>query len=207
MVAGAGRSAAGAGDGVHAVGTEAEPGYRALLSSLLGLRPAPATERFDRVLAQLTAAGRLDPQEAAELRWWQRESLREVDDYLTETVPAALAAVAGAPARADEAQRMAETAWQAATAGEVPADPAPDPGPAPPERPGRAEPAEPTAGVIDLRDSSAAGRRREGGSAADPTPPADTTRPPGPSGRSPLASTRRLLVAGLSALPERPSPA
>ncbi len=91
------------------------PAYADLLGSLLSLRPDAATERFDALLAELLAAGHLDPADARELRWWQRESVRAVGDFLAETAPDLLAGLESSQRQADESVSAAALAWELAT--------------------------------------------------------------------------------------------
>lgn len=161
-----------------------EAAYAELVAAVLALRADPASERFDALLAELTAAGLLDPATARELRWWQRESVRAVGDHLVETVPASLVALDQARGAALDATAMAEQAWHQA-APPRPHAPSPDDG----------------APLVDLR-----GGEDELGD-QDPAQRADASEGrEGQTGTTPLASTRgRLLVAGLSVLPDRPS--
>lgn len=204
------------------------PAYSELLQSLLGLRPDLAGERFDQLLTELLAADRIDPEAARELRWWQRESVRAVSDYLDQTAPALLAALESSYEVAGEATRVAADAWQRATAAE----------------PGHAEAGHDEDGHDDAvhgaeadqpheeRTQTGAGRSHGGSGAAGPVTPghaaggsgADVvidlragrgreTGPTSPSatatlatggGQPAVASPRsRLLITGRSLQPER----
>ena len=101
-----------------------EAAYADLVAAVLTLRADAASDRFDAVLAELTAGGLLDPAAARELRWWQRESVRAVGDHLVDTVPASLVALDRSKAAAVEATAMADQAWSLAT---PPQPPSPDP--------------------------------------------------------------------------------
>lgn len=91
------------------------PAYADLLGALLSLRPDAASARFDALLAELLADGRLDPADARELRWWQRESLRAVGDFLAETAPELLAGLESSQRTAEDAVSVAAEAWELAT--------------------------------------------------------------------------------------------
>jgi hypothetical protein len=170
------------------------------VAAVLALRADAASDRFDALLAELTAGGLLDPAAARELRWWQRESVRAVGDHLVDTVPASLVALDRAKAAAVEATAMADLAWNLAT----------------PSRPSNEDPQDQSL-VVDLRGDesddeaeedpeSQDGQDRE----ADAEPQEQTGETVGREEQnpvSPLTSTRRrLLVAGLSVLPDRPAP-
>lgn len=196
-----------------------EPAYSDLLQSLLSLRPDLAGERFDQLLAELLAADRIDPDAARELRWWQRESVRAVGDYLDRTAPPLLAALETSQTVAEQATRVAAEAWQRATATEPepdrdePEQSYPEQAPDGPVRnvdhdpghrgpagsgDGSLAPAHPTPEVvIDLRT----GRGRGSG----PTPPSATAAP-ATGARQPTVTSRRsrLLITGRSLQPGRP---
>ena len=97
--------------------TSPEALVRGLLEPLLDARRQPATEHFDEALAAALAAGRLTPELARELRFWQRASVHEVTDHVRTVVPAvlpvALTAVAEAGLEADQAAAGALVAWDA----------------------------------------------------------------------------------------------
>lgn len=170
-----------------------EAAYAELVAAVLTLRADAASDRFDAVLAELTAGGLLDPAAARELRWWQRESVRAVGDHLVDTVPASLVALDRAKAAAVEATAMADQAWTLAT---PPQPPSPDP-------------QDPSL-VVDLRrdESDEEPESQDGDDEAEPQE--QTGEMVGREEQttvSPIASTRRrLLVAGLSVLPDRPAP-
>src|SRR3954447_23865606 len=90
---------------------------RALLEPLLDARRHPATDHFDEVLAGALGAGRITPEVARELRFWQRASVHEGSDHVRTVVPAALpaalAAVAASDRDATEAAVGAREAWEA----------------------------------------------------------------------------------------------
>lgn len=97
--------------------TSPEALVRGLLEPLLDARRQPATEHFDEALAGALAAGRITPELARELRFWQRASVHEVTDHVRTVVPAvlpaALSAVADSGLEADEAAAGALDAWAA----------------------------------------------------------------------------------------------
>lgn len=206
-----------------------ESAYTELLGAILALRADAASDRFDALLAELTAAGLIDPAAARELRWWQRESVRAVGDHLAETLPVSLVSIERARVAATEASLMADRAWRRAAAPrpdpprpQPPSPPAPGPD-EPPPGPGspgeRQQPPahEPDPLMVDLRTGPDGPRPgREAGAEPDDLP---TDAPPEPTDpaasvsreeqtvRAPIASTRRrLLVAGLTVLPDRPTP-
>jgi hypothetical protein len=169
------------------------------VAAVLALRADAASDRFDALLAELTAGGLLDPAAARELRWWQRESVRAVGDHLVDTVPASLVALDRAKAAALEATAMADQAWNLAT---PPRSPSPDQ-------------QDPTL-VLDLREDESDDEAevdpesQEIDRGDDAEPEEQTGETVGREEQnpiSPLTSTRRrLLVAGLSVLPDRPTP-
>lgn len=171
-----------------------EAAYAELVAAVLALRADAASERFDTLLAELTTSGLLDHAAARELRWWQRESVRAVGDHLVETVPVSLVALDQARAAALEATLMADRAWNLAA---PPRPPAPD--------------AEGAGLVVDLRsdDETAGGPAEPDDQVGEAPSPESEDEPVGREGRGdapPLTSTRRrLLVAGLSVLPDRPT--
>lgn len=185
------------------------PAYSEVLASLLALRPDPATLRFDTVLSELLAQDRIDPEAARELRWWQRESVRSVGDYLGDTAPALLVALESSRQTAEDAAAAAARAWEQATRPQAP-QPAADPRPA-------ADPPTTTRGtdvVVDLRGTRRAGPdQAPPGDSTDPGQPGPTPPPAPPSARvtaapaptegpSTVASpTRRLLITGRSVHP------
>lgn len=67
--------------------------YAELIVGLIDARDRAAEERFDEELAAAEAAGRIDPQTARTLRWWQRESVRAVVTQAEQVVPTTLQAL------------------------------------------------------------------------------------------------------------------
>jgi hypothetical protein len=98
-------------------GTTPDALVRTLLEPLLDARRQPATDQFDAVLASALGAGRITPELARQLRFWQRASVHEVTDHVRTVVPAVLPAALSALAEADrdatEAAAGAMAAWVA----------------------------------------------------------------------------------------------
>jgi hypothetical protein len=67
--------------------------YADLVAAVLDLRSPTATITFDRALADAVAAGTLADELARELRWLQRESVRDVVTHAAHVLPAALVAL------------------------------------------------------------------------------------------------------------------
>jgi hypothetical protein len=222
--------------------------YAGLLAALGGTRRDPASERFDEELASAEAIGAIDPAVARTLRWWQRESVRAVEDHLQSVLPGLLVGLEVADAEAVEAVAASAESWAAASGGATgrPLPPPPDaPGPVRPvpTGPGPSSPfiAGPSASGPSTGGASTAGGSPQG--PGDPTTPhlrpvdragtddagapqdvsrrrfhpgfappdtaaplAPPTAPPsGPVAHDSLESgapTRRLLVAGLTVLPD-----
>lgn len=173
--------------------------YASLVSALIGVRPDPATARFDLELTAAEAAGAVDPAVARTLRWWQRESVRGAEDHLARVLPDVLESLAAADREAREAVASSAAAWDAATASDGPpplppgpgssvgagSSPAPDRPPAsgadrPPADPGGA----PYLRPVDVGGADAPARtaRPVGplrpGFAPDPPDPSPGSRPP-----------------------------
>src|SRR6478609_4802720 len=70
-----------------------ESAYADLVAGLLDVRTDPATDRFDAELAAAEEDGRVDPQTAKVLRWWQREALRALVDHARTVVPPTMLAI------------------------------------------------------------------------------------------------------------------
>jgi len=204
--------------------------YSDLVAAIVGARRDPATERFDRELAAAEAAGSLDAATARTLRWWQRESVRAVEDHLAAVLPLVLARIDDAASDAAATVAASADSWVAASGATTAAPPHRDdrpddpggvlhaPPPTPPGPAGRAAVGDPSPHLRPVD-------RIEGG-AHDAGPP--LLRPgfaPGapPAMRSAGAAVaqdsvtggappHRLLVAGLTVLTdddlpsERPRP-
>ena len=81
--------------------------YTALVAALLGVRTDYASTRFDAEVTAALAANRLDVATARTLRWWQRESVREVEGYANQVLPVVLATRSDADlAAAIESERV-----------------------------------------------------------------------------------------------------
>jgi hypothetical protein len=205
--------------------------YGSLVEALLGVRADPATARFDAELAAAEAAGTLDPGVARTLRWWQRQSVQGVADHLAGVLPGVLTSLAAAERAAAEMVAASADSWAAATEPPSdrrlpPPDPGPTgpatsedppgfgppgPRPRPPADPGGAPHLRPVdTGPVAPAPATAPPLRPgfvpapAGPPAAPPVPPS-AVRPAGPvahdSGQR-GAPPRRLLVAGLTVLPD-----
>jgi hypothetical protein len=96
--------------------------YTALVAALLGVRTDYASRRFDAEVTAALAANRIDVATARTLRWWQRESVREVEGYAGSVLPTVLAARSDAEiAAAIETDNSAASWLQALTIGPSPA--------------------------------------------------------------------------------------
>jgi hypothetical protein len=99
------------------VGQTDQDRVAALVASLLGVRTDHASARFDAEIEAALTANRLDVQTARALRFWQRASVRAVEDYAGAVLPTVLPALAAAhnanQQGADDTVDAA-TAWDAA---------------------------------------------------------------------------------------------
>jgi hypothetical protein len=208
--------------------------FASLVTALVGVRPDPATARFDAELAAAEAAGVVDPSVARTLRWWQRESVRGVAEHLEGVLPAVLTSLETAERAALDTVTSSASSWAAATESEGgPPLPPPDPDPgsgtpadrgAPPASgpagAARRPPADPGGAPylrpVDIGPATtpappAPRLLRPGFAPPSDTPPTESPTPPsavrpdgpvahdsGPGGAPP----RRLLVAGLTVLPD-----
>ncbi len=91
-----------------------EAAYAALVDALIALRRDPATERFDEYLTHAQQTGRIDEPTARALRWWQRESLRGVQEHLETLLPGLLGQLERADEQARRAVDMSDQAWRSA---------------------------------------------------------------------------------------------
>ena len=89
--------------------------YSDLVAAIVGARRDPATERFDRELAAAEAAGSLDAATARTLRWWQRETVRAVEDHLAAVLPLVLARIDDAESDAVATVAASADSWVAAS--------------------------------------------------------------------------------------------
>jgi hypothetical protein len=102
-----------------------EAAYSDLVAAVLDLRSPTNTIAFDQTLADAVAADQLGEDLARQLRWLQRQSVRDVVDQAASVLPAALVAMekaghAPVPALPDEeAARSAEPGQPAKHAGAV----------------------------------------------------------------------------------------
>jgi hypothetical protein len=88
--------------------------YAALVAALLGVRTDYASSRFDAEVTAALAANRLDVATARTLRWWQRESVREVEGYANRVLPVVLATRSDADATAAIVFDESAASWQQA---------------------------------------------------------------------------------------------
>jgi hypothetical protein len=160
-----------------------EAAYADVVAGLMDARTDPATDRFD---AELTAAeqdGRIDPQTAKVLRWWQRESLRALVEHTRVVLPATLLALEQAKAGADREAAASARSWARASGGQQPSSGWPA-GEADDQEQDQDGPPE------QVRLQGVAASRATG--TEDLTPPTDLTE-----------HRRRLLVAGLTRVSDR----
>jgi hypothetical protein len=92
-----------------------EVAYADLVAGLLDVRTDPATERFDAELAAAEDAGRIDPQTAKVLRWWQRETLRAVVEHAQAVFPPTLLALEQSATWADREVDVSSRSWARAS--------------------------------------------------------------------------------------------
>jgi hypothetical protein len=88
----------------------------ALVDTLLQARAQPAALLFDELLVESVGAGRLSPELAHELKFWQRTSVLELTDHVRSVLPAvlpvALTALASATDGAAAGAQAAAAAWR-----------------------------------------------------------------------------------------------
>ena len=156
--------------------------YADLVAAVLDLRSPVATATFDRALSAALAAGTLTEELARELRWLQRESVRDVVTHASNVLPATLVAldrhVAPDPGLDVQDERRAD----------APAD-------------ATASPAEPTP-LAEEREDAAAEAGWDDGDTGAQEPPEEAEESPTPVD----LTARRLLVAGLRPIPDPPFP-
>jgi len=199
----------------------------ALLSAVAGTRRDVATARFDEELAAAEAAGAIDPAVARTLRWWQRETVRGVEEHLQAVLPGLLSGLEAADREAEEAVAASAESWAAASGGapgrpllpRPPDDPGPDLPPGPPAPPGGAGPTGSGgspygAGAPHLRpvdrlptDSPGPGASvspllRPGFAPPEPPTAPQAERHVGHDSAEGGAPPPRLLVGGLTVLPD-----
>jgi hypothetical protein len=100
--------------------TEPSDAYAALVDALIALRRDPATQRFDEYLEYATEAGRIDEPTARALRWWQRQSVRGVEEHLEGLLPVILRQLEAADQAAIRAVELSDQAWRAAAGAHPP---------------------------------------------------------------------------------------
>ena len=157
-----------------------EAAYAELVAGLLDVRVDAATDRFDAELAAAEDEGRVDPQTAKVLRWWQRETLRALVEHARTVVPPTLLALEESAEGVDRDVEVSSQSWARAAGDDLTGRPVP---------------------------RVAAGSAAAVEQAADVEPPADeaaepTDVPPPPADLA--EHRRRLLVAGLTRVPRQP---
>ncbi len=153
--------------------------YADLVAAVLDLRSPVATATFDRTLSDAVAAGMVTDELARELRWLQRESMRDVVTHAANVLPAALVAL-DATSHAQELH-------------EYPVD----------QRPAADDPVTPTSQTSTVPASESEFDNPD--TTADEI--ADDQDPDAIHESAPVDLTaRRLLVAGLRAIPDSPFP-
>jgi hypothetical protein len=178
-----------------------------LVAGLLDARLDPATERFDAELAAAEEDGRVDPQTAKVLRWWQREAQRALVEHARVVLPPTLLALEQAASGADREVEQSAASWARAT------DEADDDDGTPPPRARRRAPSSTTQGPEPAAeqtppDTGDDADRDDTDAHGDDVDPAETDGPYGgdPADEdTPLTPPadlsehrRRLLVAGLT---------
>lgn len=83
--------------------------YADLVTALLDIRPNLASAQFDAELSAAQAVGGIDEDTARRLRWWQRESVREVVDHAQSVLPPTLIALSGSFENASLAANPTDT--------------------------------------------------------------------------------------------------
>jgi hypothetical protein len=163
--------------------------YAELIAAVLDLRSSMPTRTFDQTVTQAVADGRLSAELGRELRWLQRQSLHELVDHAERVLPATIVALE------DTLDTDPPSDGQRADA--APPRPVVQPEAQPPAAPA------PTAHFEPATDSAAATT-----SPGVPHEPAAHTEP-APTDVPSVAvdlTARRLLVAGLRTVEDRPFP-
>src|SRR5436309_9249318 len=88
-----------------------ESAYADLVAGLLDVRTDLATDRFDAELSAAEDDGRIDPQTAKVLRWWQRETLRALVEHARVVVPPTLLALEQSAAGAGQEVEESAQSW------------------------------------------------------------------------------------------------
>src|SRR5438034_5526177 len=118
-----------------------ESAYADLVAGLLDVRTDLATDRFDAELSAAEDDGRIDPQTAKVLRWWQRETLRALVEHARAVVPPTLLALELSAAGAGQEVEESSQSWARAAGddlgGSAPARAAAPPPAAPSDTSGR----------------------------------------------------------------------
>jgi len=103
-----------------------ETAYGDVIAGLLDVRVDPASQRFDAEIAAAEEEGRIDPQTAKVLRWWQRESIRGLVDHARTVVPATLVALEQSAVGAGAETEASSRSWARAVGDDFVADPVVD---------------------------------------------------------------------------------
>lgn len=176
-----------------------------VVSSLLDAREDHATARFDAEIMAAEAEGRVDAVTARTLRWWQRQSVRSVEDHVRQVVPTVLDTLQSADLAARESVAEAAEAWQhaqpaSAAVGAEHVAVAPTPGPpASPEDP--ADDGAPLGTVTPLTPRP---DHPGPGFTSHLAPHRPDERIDGPGATPPGAAPPRLLASGLTVLADTP---
>ncbi len=88
-----------------------ETAYGELIAGLLDVRADPASQRFDAEIAAAEDEGRIDPQTAKVLRWWQRESIRGLVEHARTVVPPTLVALEQSAVGAGAETEASSQSW------------------------------------------------------------------------------------------------
>lgn len=153
--------------------------YADLIAAVLDLRSSVTTRTFDQVVNEAVTDGRLAPELARELKWLQRQSLLDLVDHAERILPTTIVALEGV----------------VEPAGDVVIEPGDD----------VVEPADDTAPASEI--SAAADVTTAPEPVISEVPPViPEVSTPEPPPQSVDLTARRLLVAGLRTIDERPFP-
>ena len=103
-----------------------ETAYGDVIAGLLDVRVDPASERFDAEIAAAVEEGRIDPQTAKVLRWWQRESIRGLVEHARTVVPATLVALEQSAVGAGAETEASSRSWARAVGDDLGTEPVVD---------------------------------------------------------------------------------
>jgi len=99
-----------------------ETAYGDVIAGLLDVRVDPASQRFDAEIAAAEEEGRIDPQTAKVLRWWQRESIRGLVEHARTVVPATLVALEQSAVGAGAETEASSRSWARAVGDDLGSD-------------------------------------------------------------------------------------